>query len=358
MPYLYVYAIYILVFLVPCFVIDGIPLNYFLACALIVFSALFAQGGGVLRKITIMKIDNAQYGYILIVLMFSIIIFLAAGYTGLTNRADLFDGKSNYVTSSSSFFKTQIDYIIISFGVFCLSFGVYGGGRVFVVVGSLISAYIITSTGTRWLFLLSFSPVMYNFLATRSIYSALLLFLLGVFASFYISMNRDSNVELDLDGALLWDVPSFQSVLILKSYQPTISGLIDFFNGNVLILIPRMLWPNKPLDSVVTNYMLDELGFAFEGGATILPGVVGLGWLYGGYVGIVFIGVIIGLLMRLSEKASVYNGDGVNYGVVPLVYVGALLQLRGFSVFYFMPAIYLFFAVRVVKWTKKSYIID
>jgi hypothetical protein len=152
---------------------------------------------------------------------------------------------------------------------------------------------------------------------------------------------RSSGSRLEIYSALYWDLPSIQSFNIVTNYDYKITGFIDFINGNILVLIPRIVWPGKPADQILESYMRNEIGSRYDHGATILPGMLGSLYLYGGALFLIVFLYIFKRILSHYER-QFHKGSSVYSTAVSSAFIiGLFLQLRGLSVFYLMPALFI-----------------
>jgi len=269
----------------------------------------------------------------------SIATFL--GHEGLTARDTVRSDARNFNEEGSQFISAQINFILIASAAALLNYGINRKSKIILIAGSVLAAYILSSSGTRWNWLLACSPILLQAVINLS-YKKLIPALLGLaIAMLFISAKRGSGDSLPLYAALLWDIPSLQSNWVILNTDPKIIDIKHFLNGQVLVLIPRFLWPDKPIDEATTNYMVSLIGERFYMGATILPGFIGSAWLYGGFAGIILFTTLLAIIVKtLDLKLNQKNNRNIDLGIVGLIFFGSLLQTRGISIFYFMPAIY------------------
>ncbi len=218
-------------------------------------------------------------------------------------------------------------------------------------------ALVLASTqlaffGTRFLFLLSVSPVFYSVFFSRSVLSKLILASSAVAFSSYIAIARATG-NLNLSALLYYDVPSTASYFAVVENQPRFENFMNFFYGNFLVLIPRFFFPDKPVDPTVIDFTAQTLGAAaVERGASYLPGFIGSSWLYGGFFSVIILSALLAFLFAFSIPRG---GDSILMRTARvLILVGVVLQFRNVSVMYFLPAFFVLFflLVREMAWAR------
>ena len=271
------------------------------------------------------------------------------GFEGLVSRGSVRDGVINFNYSKSAFFMTQLDYFLIALSSVFLQKWLKTSKNLLLFFSTVISIYLLVRTGTRWYWLLSVSPMLVYVLLNLKFMSKIIVTLIFGFCLVWLGGNRNDVEVQSVQDTLTWDLPSYQSEKIVKNLDSDISGFLDFYNGQIIVLIPRFIWPSKPLDVKTTAYMEDEIGEAFGLGGTILPGFIGSAWLYGGFFGIIFFGAIYFNLLRATERLILKNINGEKMIYLGSLYIGLILQLRGISIFYLIPA---FYAYLIYKFTN------
>lgn len=358
MFYKYIKILYASIFSIPIiisfyvndFVFDNYLLAFIIFC-LIIFSQKNKDIFFDINSVRPIKL------IFLILVSFLILYFLFDffAFNGLRNRELVREGSVNFNANSVSFFQQQLNFILIALSATCVSKGIFNNKSLLFTVGFIIALYTLFFYGTRWVFLLSISPLICYFLISSG--KLLKLLFVGLFSLllFSLSVLRSSS-EISLLSALTYDIPSFQSKVVLNNYDSNLFDILDFFNGNILILIPRFIWPDKPIDEVTTNYMLDLIGNRFYEGSTILPGFIGSAYLYGNFLGVIvfsfFLRYLISKLLIWNKKLSASE----NLVTFSLSFFGIILQSRGISIFYFIPLIYcvIFFKIRRILLSQNT----
>jgi len=278
--------------------------------------------------------------FIVVTILF---VFLATllGYSGLTARDLTRADVGNFSETATTFINAQIGYLRIAVAALFINYGLVKRSRIAFIIGVGVAAYILASTGTRWNWLLCLAPLILYGLIKLSWRKVAFISLVFVFMLLLISARRGSGENLSLVSAALWDIPSFQSIWVINNIESDVANVIYFLYGQVLVLIPRVLWPEKPLDEATVSYMIALIGDRFYEGATILPGFLGSAWLYGGYTGVLIFTLVVAFLVLAVQK-TINKQDlrKPEYGLIGLVFLGTVLQVRGISVFYYIPALY------------------
>ena len=118
---------------------------------------------------------------------------------------------------------------------------------------------------------------------------------------------------------------------IPKSYphQPQL-----FFNS-LLTLIPRIFWPDKPLDILVPSVYFTNVILEYGSFLTISPTLIGELYIYGGYFGITLGMALVALLVRFYSriyKKSFNNGTMRLFFVMNALFPFSLMR-EGVSIF-------------------------
>ena len=354
-----------LVFIIP------VLLNYFLGnvyldkylLALVIFMMILSINGKDKTNrdkiiLNINKIDFKSFQIFALSILTSYLAILIAenlNFIGLSDRSSLREEASNYSTTSFLFILTQLEYVLIAITASLISKGIIKYNNKLFFLGQFLAILILLKTGTRWIFLLALSPFLvflYIVLKPLTKLFGIILFVCGIAS---LSILR-SSTNISLASSLWWDIPSFQSANIINTMNRDFFSIIDFFNGNLFILIPRFIWTNKPIDNSITEYMISIIGDRFYDGATILPGFIGSTYLYGGWFGIIIFSLLFRYIMFKLIKWNINILPHQNLTIISLSLMGLMLQLRGISVFYFMPLIYYFCIVKLNKhsFTRKN----
>ncbi len=255
------------------------------------------------------------------------------GITENTNtRADL----AVTIALNANFLGSALIACLLQFALSKRSF-------VLAAVALVFASTQLAFFGTRFLFLLSVSPIFYSVFFSRSVLTKLVLALSAIAFSSYIAIARATG-NLNLSALLYYDVPSTASYFAVVENQPRFENFTNFFYGNFLVLIPRYLFPDKPVDPTVIDFTAQTLGAAaVERGASYLPGFIGSSWLYGGYFSVVILSALLAFLFAFSIPRS---ADSILMRTARiLVLVGVVLQFRNVSVMYFLPAFFVLIAL-------------
>ena len=231
------------------------------------------------------KIDFKSFQIFALSILTSYLAILIAenfNFVGLSDRSSLREEVSNYSSTSFIFILTQLEYVFIAITASFISKGIIKYKNKLLFLGLFLAVLLLLKTGTRWLFLIALSPFLIFLYIVLKPLTKLFAIILFVFGLASLSILRSSS-NISLASSLWWDIPSFQSANIINTMNRDFFSIIDFFNGNLFILIPRFIWTNKPIDNSITEYMISIIGDRFYDGATILPGFIGSTYLYGGW---------------------------------------------------------------------------
>ncbi len=277
--------------------------------------------------------------YLFVFFSIALVLFLM-GDLKILNRATNREGVLNYNTSFFDFIGSFLSYFIIFFNSFNFSKYLFSQNRFNLLAAAIGSSLLFFLTGTRWLFILSLSPIIIYVLMITKIRNVIIFVPILFVFSLFIAIIRSGSAELTLFSAFYWDVPSFQSYYIVEKYpSEIIKGFQSFVNGNILILIPRFLWHHKPEDFAIVDYMRKELGTRYDEGATVLPGLIGSFHLYGGILFTLLILLPIRMLLSWLNKALMETGSYRLFSFASVIVIGIILQFRGISIAYFLPGL-------------------
>lgn len=125
-----------------------------------------------------------------------------------------------------------------------------------------------------------------------------------------------------------------------------------FHESNIALfathLIPRFIWPDKPISEISRFYNLKRWGLdIMTDGGNVLPGIIGQYYMSDGVIGIVIISFVFAVVTSLSDRIllETFDQPGKRYWSVLAVSTSVLMLLsfRVFSPGYFVPLF--FFAV-------------
>ena len=333
-----VLLLYSAVFLMPLFLFE-FSYRYLVVMAIsIVFFAVglfFVKRSYSISVVHMSYMNMVEYAAIALL---SMLLLLQFGFAeGVTNRASVRGAVSNFNLENSMTvtFSSNVPLLISAMLALLASVGLSRNSRVLVYVSIASACVMLGLTGTRYLFALSISPVIYSIFVSRGFVkvviasSAFLVFLA------YVAITRSSG-SLTAERLLIYDLPSAASLRAVERISPEFTDIVYFFVGNIIVLIPRAIYPDKPIDPTVVEFSISYLGnFAFKTGATYLPGFVGSSWLYGGLMGVVMFSALFGYLFG---KIFPRSGDTVwDSCIRSLLFVGLLLQFRNISIVYLLP---------------------
>ena len=276
------------------------------------------------------------------VLMIIAISWVVIGYLdfdqGVTDRATVREGVTN-VNTNLSFFGTLIanlNFLTCGISAYLIQSGLEARRRVRLYSGIFLAMVTLGATGTRFLFLLAMAPIFYALFFDGYYLRKLLLFLALLVASSFVAISR-SGFIIDYTTLLFFDLPSTASAMAVQNSSGSLLNIGNFFIGNILVLIPRIIFPDKPVDPTVIDFTVSVLGAgAFNAGATFLPGFIGSAWLYGGWLGVILFPLTLGLLFLKTFPADRHSSTALRT-LTSLLFVGLILQFRNISVFYLLP---------------------
>ncbi len=277
-----------------------------------------------------------------IMLIFAL-MFISQGYgEGLIDRASSRSDATNVNLGGSwlATFLANINFLICGIAAYFLQKGIESERRGALYFGVFLAVFLLSTSGTRFLFLLAGAPLFYSFFFDNRHVRKLIIFFVLIAASSYIAVLR-SGFSTSSAALIFFDLPSTASAMAVRRFDPPLSEIGNFFIGNIVVLIPRSIFPNKPLDPTVVNFSIEQLGVdAFDSGATYLPGFIGSAWLYGGWLSVFVFSIGLGyLFIRCFPNNRRFTVAGRAFA--SLTFIGLLLQFRNISVFYFLPALYL-----------------
>ncbi len=344
-----IFALYFLIFIVPLF-LYGWNSVYALAftvsfCAMLLAFMILSHGES--------RSNIASIGFMelcIVVLAFAVCISILSllGFAdGINDRTLARGEKSNFNASALQMFNANLAFLSVAILAALLAWARRSGKRLMFFVGIFFCSYVLASSGTRFLFLLAISPLVYAILLkSKNTVKIFSVFLLLIFSA-YIAFRR-STAALNFQAILFFDLPSTASYIAISKSEPSVGDIWYFFVGNILVLIPRSIFSNKPTDDAIIDFTVSVIGQdAFNYGSTYLPGFLGSSWLYGGLVGLLCLSLLLGWLV--SSAVNYRVDDWKSETKAALLLVGVILQFRNVSVFYFLPFIYI--SLVFLMWT-------
>lgn len=111
----------------------------------------------------------------------------------------------------------------------------------------------------------------------------------------YLSIGTDVTYSYSLAGIILASDIRITPITLLKP---------------VLSFIPRSIFPNKP--QPISEAIVSHLNLDFNKGMSIPPGIVGESYLYGGFIGVIIMFILFGLLSGCLDNYLKYLRDQKN----------------------------------------------
>lgn len=111
----------------------------------------------------------------------------------------------------------------------------------------------------------------------------------------YLSIGTDVTYSYSLAGIILASDIRITPITLLKP---------------ILSFIPRSIFPNKP--QPISEAIVSHLNLDFNKGMSIPPGIVGESYLYGGFIGVIIIFILLGLLSGCLDNYLKYLRDQKN----------------------------------------------
>ncbi|WP_199188018.1 oligosaccharide repeat unit polymerase [Staphylococcus hyicus] len=148
----------------------------------------------------------------------------------------------------------------------------------------------------------------------------------------YLSIGTDVTYSYSLAGIILASDIRITPITLLKP---------------ILSFIPRSIFPNKP--QPISEAIVSHLNLDFNKGMSIPPGIVGESYLYGGFIGVIIIFILLGLLSGCLDNYLKYLRDQKN-GVFSLNLIFIMIvstqfisgTIRGDTATNIQESIYLF----------------
>jgi hypothetical protein len=316
---------------------------YVFALSMVAFSLPIVLGDT--PRATVPNLENRHAIELLFLVALVTMVFTYSGIgMGLSDRASIRAGTTN-TNMSGSFLITLIsnsNFLVSGIAAHQIQKGLDARRRKNLYLGIILAVAMLTTTGTRFLFLLSTAPLFYSFFFDSRYLRKLLLFVLTVLASSFAAIAR-SGFNINAATLIFFDLPSTASALAVEGPAPSFLNIGYFFVGNIVVLIPRALFPGKPVDPTVVDLTISQLGNdAFDTGATYLPGFIGSAWLYGAWIVVAIFSFLLGYLF-LKSFPNDSRSSTTQRTLKALLFIGLILQFRNISIFYLLP--YLFMAI-------------
>ncbi|MDD3602584.1 MAG: hypothetical protein PHZ17_04620 [Sulfurovum sp.] len=215
--------------------------------------------------------------------------------------------------------------------------------KLFFLFAAILSGYILGSSGTRWHFLLALSPLILYIVirlgSVRAVTIGILVFL--ALLPFSFIRNGEAFSWILILQRMPMEVPAYESVRAIKLIGIHPEGLMGFVHGILYYPIPRFLF-DKGFDQTLLDFNWAVLGIDIRYyPATILPGLIGSLYMYGGPLMIGLFGAIFGRAFRYLDRKLFtlinYGSSGFTYA--SLLFLALFLQVRNLSVGYFVSFI-------------------
>lgn len=337
---------YALIFAAPLyfgFTPMGSDYSYAFAVSMLAFSLPIVLAKA--APTTPLDLGNRRAFEIIILIALSTVVLTYYGFgEGLTDRSSVRKGTTN-INMGNSFLVTLIansNFLFSGIAAYQIQKGLDTRKRKHLYLGVLLAVAMLTMTGTRFLFMLAMAPLFYSFFFDSHYFRKLQFLVLTVVASSFVAIAR-SGFNINVATLIFYDLPSTASALAVQSSVPSFWNIGYFFIGNIVVLIPRAIFPGKPVDPTVVNFTIAFLGTnAFDAAATYLPGFIGSAWLYGAWIAVAIFSFLLGYLF-LKAFPDDRRSSTTQRTLKALLFVGLILQFRNISIFYLLP--YFFMAV-------------
>jgi hypothetical protein len=114
-----------------------------------------------------------------------------------------------------------------------------------------------------------------------------------------------------------------QQAFVMKQYDSGKPGAL--WRNFTVMLVPRMLWRNKPLIAPGV-----EFSILFDGNANSnnAPGVLAEGYWYGGWFGVLAVCLYVGIFLGLIDRVSMAVISRRVWILMPLVFIGIVKGFR------------------------------
>ena len=295
-----------------------------------------------------LDLEHRRAFEIIILIAFSTMVLTYYGFGGgLTDRSSIREGTTN-INMSNSFLVTLIansNFLLSGIAAYLIQKGLDNQKRKHLYLGVFLAVAMLNMTGTRFLFLLATAPLFYSFFFDSHYFRKLLFFVLLVAASSFVAITR-SGFNINVATLVFYDLPSTASALAVQSSEPSFWSIGYFFIGNIVVLIPRAIFPGKPVDPTSVDFTIAVLGTnAFDAGATYLPGFVGSAWLYGAWIAVAIFSFLLGYLL-LKAFPNDRRSSTTQRTLKALLFIGLILQFRNISIFYLLPYFYMAVGLR------------
>lgn len=268
--------------------------------------------------------------------------------TGLTDRSSTREGVTN-INLSGSFLVTLVansNFLVSGMVAYLIQKGLDTRKRKHLYLGVFLAVAMLTMTGTRFLFLLATAPLFHAFFFDNRYLRKLLFFVLVVAASSFVAIAR-SGFNVNVASLIFFDLPSTASALAVQSSVPSFWNIGNFLIGNIVVLIPRAIFPGKPVDPSVVDFTISHLGIdAFDAGVTYLPGFIGSAWLYGAWFSVAIFSLLLGSLFFKSFPND-QRTSSTQRTLNALLFIGLILQFRNISIFYLLPYVYMAIGLKI-----------
>lgn len=247
-----------------------------------------------------------------------------------------------------------------------LSFHIKKYHIIFAILGIGLLSYFFSATGTRWILLLTASPLIIIAISTYDLKKIVLsLIVLFVISTLFILLRNDLDfyylykiINLNYIGKHLWlDFTSIASLDLIKTYQLKLQFLnINDFNmflmKNLDALLPGNIF-NDLIDSpYIKEYNVNEIqSFHGDGaserynnglsnyqfGLNLFP------YVYGGILPFFIIVILLNHFLFIFSVKYLRNNNYFNLALLSSYFSGCILQLRNPEITYMIPFLIIFF---------------
>jgi hypothetical protein len=144
-------------------------------------------------------------------------------------------------------------------------------------------------------------------------------------AQSFSDLLHGTNIAQELTPQAWWSRLCYapQQAFVMKQYDSGNPG--SFWKDFAVALIPRVLWRNKPLVTPGVNFSI-----LFDGNANSnnAPGMLGEGYWYGGWFGLLMVSLYAGLFLGGIERVSVAVISHRAWILMPLIFIGIVKGFR------------------------------
>ena len=291
-------------------------------------------------------------------LIFCLIWIFFFNHPGLTRRGvgfHLFYGNIRFFENVLLFITYTLSILLFSISFQKNKFSLF-----YLILGIVISTYIFSKTGTRWILLLSFSPLLVIAFLIYDLKKILLgSIFLFIFSLFFILTRNNFDLNhffQNLSPAYIgnfiwWDITSIPSLDLINTYQIkleiiNINDLKVFLMKVINSIYPGSFFSNVTDSIYIEKYNIHKLREIYgdaavnrfsSGQSNFQFGINLFPYVYGGILPMFVFIIFLNHLIFIFTTKYIKNNSYLNLALLSSFFSGSLLQIRNPEITYMIP---------------------